>query len=244
LAGRVIGQGYDEVETLTAISLLAEKYIYVDFNQVFPDTYRFELPKKKIYHLIIRQLAERGEVILEKDVETGLIYTAAKEVPLPYHDEETDSQDKIYYQLSIFLTQKSTNVTYVTLYPTVLKGDYMEVLIPLARNMLRGIFFGSLAAEIYPDLKEKGLFIAKSVYGKEVKPETIGEVTTEIAEDTASEPDEMVHIVQPGDTLGDISRKYTGKVMNYKRIAAFNNIIDPKKIAIGQRIVIPADLTK
>ena len=230
LAGRTFRQGYDEAQALEAINILADKYPYVDYTQIIPDTYRYELSKQRAFDKIVRQLKTSGETILEQNIKTGIIYTAAKVARLPYQDGEIDDQDKIYYQFSIFITQKSKNITYVTVYPTVLKGDYQEVVLPFTRNMLRGMFFGSLAAELYPERKRIGLTVAEKM--KKVSFES----------KSRDRKEEIVHTVQSGETLGDIARMYTGKVMNFQKIAEYNNISDVTRICVGQKIKIPTDL--
>ncbi|MBC8579132.1 LysM peptidoglycan-binding domain-containing protein [Zhenhengia yiwuensis] len=46
------------------------------------------------------------------------------------------------------------------------------------------------------------------------------------------------YIVKAGDTLWTIAKKMTGNGENYKAIAKKNNIKDPNKISVGQKLVI------
>jgi len=46
----------------------------------------------------------------------------------------------------------------------------------------------------------------------------------------------QTHVVQPGDTLYDISRKYN---VGISTLLDFNNIDDPRRIQVGERIVLP-----
>lgn len=46
------------------------------------------------------------------------------------------------------------------------------------------------------------------------------------------------YIVKKGDTLTAIAKKQTGNAMNYKKIAKDNNIKNPNKISIGQKLII------
>ncbi len=48
-----------------------------------------------------------------------------------------------------------------------------------------------------------------------------------------------VHVVEAGDILGDISRRYYGTATRWREIAQANNISDPGRLRIGQRLVIP-----
>ena len=49
------------------------------------------------------------------------------------------------------------------------------------------------------------------------------------------EPTTIKYIIQPGDTLGDIAKKYG---LDYNNIAKDNNISDPNYIITGQEIII------
>ena len=230
MVSRGLKQGYDDLQAIEAVNKIADKHPYIDFVQIFPDTYRFELSKEQIFDKIIRQLTENGEILIKKDRKKGIIFTAAKEAPLPGDIEGTDDQAKIFYQQSIYLTPKNSNVTYVTNFPTVLKGDFREIVIPIARNMLRGIFFGSLAAEVYPGLEKRGLSVARDM----------GVATSSV--DLDQSDTDIIHEIQAGETLGVIAKKYTGNLSNYKKIAEYNNIKDVTKIRVGQKIKIPSDL--
>jgi hypothetical protein len=46
----------------------------------------------------------------------------------------------------------------------------------------------------------------------------------------------------PGESLSLISKWYTGKYKNWTKLVAHNPQIDPKRIRIGQRILIPEDM--
>jgi Uncharacterized protein containing LysM domain len=47
-----------------------------------------------------------------------------------------------------------------------------------------------------------------------------------------------IYIVKSGDTLASIAKKLTGSASNYKAIANQNNISNPNKIKVGQKLVI------
>ncbi len=228
VAGRTARQGLDELQALDAIGQLANKYPYVDYKQIFSDTYRYELSYGQTYDKILRLLSANGEVVIEKDRAKGFIFTAAKEVSIEQTEStETEKPTKNYYQHSIYITKKSGRITYVTDYPTVLVGDYQEVMIPVARNMLRGAFFGALAAELYPAKRREGIRIARKM--SRSKPGI----------PNGNSQSGVVHIIKQGETLGDVARQYSGKVMNYTLLAEYNDIKDVKKIRVGQKIRIP-----
>src|SRR5205814_3976016 len=58
---------------------------------------------------------------------------------------------------------------------------------------------------------------------------------------TASRKGDRNYVVQPGDTLFSISRKFYKSPKRWKQILAANerNIHDPKKLTVGQTLVIP-----
>ena len=68
--------------------------------------------------------------------------------------------------------------------------------------------------------------------------------------ETAAKPEEKpqaeekgprYHVVEQGDNLGNISRKYYGEFRRWKDIAEANKDIlpDPNKLKIGMKLVIP-----
>ena len=52
----------------------------------------------------------------------------------------------------------------------------------------------------------------------------------------------MDYLIRPGDTLSSIAARMTGNALNWKAIAAANNIADPNVIYAGVSIVIPDNL--
>lgn len=48
-----------------------------------------------------------------------------------------------------------------------------------------------------------------------------------------------VYTVERGDTLSAISKKFLGKASDYMQIAAANNLNNPDKIVVGQKLIIP-----
>jgi len=51
---------------------------------------------------------------------------------------------------------------------------------------------------------------------------------------------EQNYTVQPGDNLSKISKHFYGDANKYSAIAKANNLDDPDKIKVGQKLVIPA----
>ena len=52
----------------------------------------------------------------------------------------------------------------------------------------------------------------------------------------------IVHTVQSGDRLSDIAKQYTGVAENWRRIAVFNEIANPRRLRVGAIIEIPMSL--
>jgi len=54
-------------------------------------------------------------------------------------------------------------------------------------------------------------------------------------------PEPTYHVVEPGDTLGHISKRYLGKSSAYMKIFEANRALldDPNKIYPGQKLLIP-----
>ena len=53
----------------------------------------------------------------------------------------------------------------------------------------------------------------------------------------------IVHKVKSGDRLSDIAKQYTGTAENWRSIAAFNEISNPRRLRVGDEIEIPMTLT-
>lgn len=67
------------------------------------------------------------------------------------------------------------------------------------------------------------------------------ETTPEYSSST-QQVEHIEHTIKPGDRLGDISLKYTGDILRWETIAAFNNITDPRTLRIGDVLKIPVSL--
>jgi nucleoid-associated protein YgaU len=49
------------------------------------------------------------------------------------------------------------------------------------------------------------------------------------------------YIIQPGDTLWDIAKTECGKGMDYIELASYNNISNPDKIRVGQKLIVNSE---
>ena len=77
-----------------------------------------------------------------------------------------------------------------------------------------------------------------------VEPDPVGPVTQPPLSPTPppAEPQlPAVYAVQKGDTLWNIAAKFYGDGQKWRDIVEANPGIDPKKLAVGQKIVIPKD---
>jgi len=232
IAGDAVLKGRDEAAAMVAAEKLKKEYCWVNFQQVFPETYLFKKSKKQVWKEIVQVLKMHGEKIYKLDEKKGKILTETTELPLG--DDSYFSKlgvKKISYEMDITVEAQGTTKSYVTNYITVQKVDKYDlpvgnIFLPTSGNIIRGVFFASLAANFYPERKRKAIRIAKSMGISSILDRNI------------------VHIVEPGETLGGIAAKYTGNLMNYREIAEYNNINDPKKITQGQGIIIPSTLLK
>jgi nucleoid-associated protein YgaU len=80
----------------------------------------------------------------------------------------------------------------------------------------------------------------------QVTPETPTEEAAQPAPEAqpmpgASSAGQRVHVVQPKDTIYSLSRQYYGDMHQWRKIWQANQdqIPDPNKIKVGQRLVIP-----
>lgn len=66
---------------------------------------------------------------------------------------------------------------------------------------------------------------------------TVADINTAVKQDIAYQ-------VVSGDRLGGIAERFTGRFDNWEAIAAYNGITDPRTMAAGETIKIPASLVK
>ena len=73
----------------------------------------------------------------------------------------------------------------------------------------------------------------------------IAAVVSEPAAETASGTSFFTHQVRwPGETLVTMARWYTGTPVNWRTIAKVNPDLDPRRLHIGDKILIPGKLVK
>lgn len=69
-----------------------------------------------------------------------------------------------------------------------------------------------------------------------------GDERKQDAEQVDAFKEAIVHVIEKGNTLGFISKKYTGTFDKWQAIAKYNNIVDPGKLHTGEKILIPTSL--
>ena len=63
---------------------------------------------------------------------------------------------------------------------------------------------------------------------------------TDLKHDIEAQSGAQDYTVQPGDNLSKISKHFYGDANKYPVIAKANNLEDPDKIKVGQKLIIPA----
>lgn len=88
------------------------------------------------------------------------------------------------------------------------------------------------------ELVAEGESVVAAVTPTATIPLSFAEAAGQIGADSTPEPDsdELVHVVQTGDTLGNISRFYD---ISIDDIMAANGLTNPNVLSVGQRLVIP-----
>jgi LysM repeat protein len=93
-------------------------------------------------------------------------------------------------------------------------------------------------------LRNENLNLHKELEGRSAPPRGITDKSTESdtsSKKTASRNGDRPYVVQSGDTLFSISRKFYKSPTHWKAILNANrkNIHDPKKLTVGQTLIIP-----
>ena len=85
-----------------------------------------------------------------------------------------------------------------------------------------------------PEAMEKAVLMAGNIKG-------VGEVRAEAVKVPAAGPKTEYYVIESGDTLWKLAKKYYGNAMDYPKIFEANRevIKDPDKIFVGQKIRIP-----
>ena len=116
-----------------------------------------------------------------------------------------------------------------TLAYTVKSGDTLSSIARHAGSTKAAI---KTLNKLKSDVVRPGQVLMLPAGGAAAPSATVSETAAPAAASGAS----LTHVVKTGDTLGSIARKYQVKVGD---IAAANNIADPTKVRVGQKLKIP-----
>jgi nucleoid-associated protein YgaU len=85
-----------------------------------------------------------------------------------------------------------------------------------------------------PEAMEKAVLMAGNIRG-------VGEVKADAVQVPQAESNSEYYVIESGDTLSKLAKKYYGNAMDYPKIFEANRevIKDPDKIFVGQKIRIP-----
>ena len=81
------------------------------------------------------------------------------------------------------------------------------------------------------------------VYANELNSPPVEAAAAAVSTAASAEPKVEYYVIESGDTLGKIAKRYYGDAMQYPRLFEANRevIEDPDKIYVGQKIRIPLD---
>lgn len=100
---------------------------------------------------------------------------------------------------------------------------------------------GELASEAEPRDTES-LEGARTIAAERPSPEQADEPKAKPPASAGARPkSERLHLVRPGDTLGEIAEQALGSSRRWPEIAALNPGLDPSNLRVGMRIVLPQD---
>lgn len=116
-----------------------------------------------------------------------------------------------------------------------LKDDPIDVLQSGNSVILRGVVDSDHELRLAEQLA-RGV---TGVAGVDVSGLKVHEGAKQLAKEKDDEG-ETVYTVKAGDSLSAIAQRYYGDMSQYHKIAKYNNIADPDKIDVGQKIRIPA----
>ena len=224
---------HNEAARTPVPEILESKYPYIEFNQQFPETYLFKERRDELWSTILKLLQERKETIVSMNKRKGEIITQTRALRAGMDRMgKYRGGKRLLCEQKILVKSERPRETYVTNRAFFFKVDKdgankTEIAYPNPQNIMRGIFFGTLASAFYG---EKG---TRSKRKLEEKPVVIHEAVGEV-----------VHIVKSGETFGEIAARYTRSAQNYKKIADYNSISNPNALKAGQKIRIPKSLQR
>ena len=236
-----------------AINYFQNKYPDIDFTQAAPFESIYPLNFERTWAIVINTLQEMEEEIYIMDKKVGFISTKKKKFNTLTFLETAQGKSTLKYEYKIMVTPMNRGCMVKVSVPFWSAKAFLVqkmVNFPDGPNTLQHIFFRTLNNK----MKYKQAIIAQKSHSSGIdKPEDkLGETSTYGKEHQRNNKSEAkstsykggnYYIVQPGDTLSDISMKTFGSCRYWRKIADHNNITDPYNLDVGQRILIPADFT-
>lgn len=210
------------------INYFQNKYPDIDFTQAAPFESIYALNFERTWAIVINTLQEMEEKIIIKDKKIGFISTKKKKFNTPTFLETAQGKSTLKYEYKIMVTAMNKGCIVKVSVPFWSQKAFLVqkmVNFPDGPNAMQHILFRQLNKK----MKHKQAKIAPKSH-----PSGIDSITSYKVGN--------YYIVQPGDTLSDISMKTFGSCRYWKKIADHNNITDPSNLYVGQRILIPTDI--
>ena len=239
-----------------AINYFQNKYSDIDFTQAAPFESIYPLNFERTWAIVINTLQEMEEEIYIMDKKVGFISTKKKKFNILTFLETAQGKSTLKYEYKIMVTPMNRECMVKVSVPFWSAKAFLVqkmVNFPDGPNTLQHIFFRTLNNK----MKYEQRIIAQKSHSntdidkaEDKQSQTSSKFEKKYqrqyksgANSTISYKGGNYYIVQPGDTLSDISMKTFGSCRYWRKIADHNNITDPYNLDVGQRILIPADIT-
>lgn len=236
-----------------AINYFQNRYPDIDFTQAAPLESIYALNFERTWAIVISTLQEMEEQIIIMDKKVGFISTKKKNYNNATVLETVQGKSTLKYECKIIVSAINKGCIVKVSVPFWSQKAFLVqkmVNFPDGPNVIRHILFRQLNKK----MKYEHAIIAQKSHRSGIdKPEekrsesSIYEKKHQRnnksgANSIISYKGGNYYIVQPGDTLSDISMKIFGSCRYWRKIADHNNITDPSNLYVGQRILIPTDI--
>jgi len=212
-----------------AINYFQNKYPDIDFTQAASFESIYPLNFEKTWASVISTLQEMEEKIYFMDEKVGFISTKKKKFNTPTFLESVQGKSTLKYEYKIMVSAMNKGCIVKVSVPFWSQKAFLAqkmVDFPDGPNALQHILFKNLNNKMNYE---------QTIIAQKPHSSAIDSIT--------SYKGGNYYIVQPGDTLSDISMKTLGGCRYWRKIANHNNITEPFNLNVGQRILIPTDIT-